>query len=91
MAHTNTVFSQLLHMVPRHEFKRLANTHHVGQQLRKITRWEQFVSLIMAQFSGRQSLRDIEANMSAQQRSHYHLGCQRVAKSLLARYAGSCV
>lgn len=85
MAHTNTVFSQLLRLVPRHEFERLANGHHVGQRLRKITRWDQFVSLIMAQFSGRQSLRDIEANMNAQHRGHYHLGCRRIAKSSLAR------
>lgn len=85
MAHSNTVFSQLLRLVSRHEFERLANTHHVGQRLRKITRWDQLVSLIMAQFSGRQSLRDIEANMNAQRRSHYHLGCRRVAKSSLAR------
>jgi hypothetical protein len=57
----------------------------VGQRLRKISRWDQFVSLLMAQLSGRQSLRDIEANLNAQYRSHYHLGCRRVAKSTLAR------
>jgi hypothetical protein len=57
----------------------------VGQRLRKISRWDQFVSLLMAQLSGRQSLRDIEANLNAQYRSHYHLGSRRVAKSTLAR------
>ena len=85
MAHANTVFSQLLRLVSRHEFQSLAKQHHQGQALRKINRWDQFVSLIMAQLSGRQSLRDIEANMNAQSASQYHLGVRRIAKSSLAR------
>jgi len=85
MAHASTVFSQLLRLVSRHEFQSLANQHHQGQALRKISRWDQFVSLIMAQLSGRQSLRDIEANMNAQSASQYHLGVRRIAKSSLAR------
>lgn len=85
MAHANTVFSQLLRLVSRHEFQSLAKQHHHGQALRKISRWDQFVSLIMAQLSGRQSLRDIEANMNAQRDSRYHLGVRRIAKSSLAR------
>ncbi len=85
MSHTNTIFSQLLKLVPRHEFESLANKHHSGQKLRKISRWDQFLSLLMAQLSGRQSLRDIESNMNAQHRNHYHLGCREIAKSSLAR------
>ncbi len=85
MAHANTVFAQLLRLVSRHEFQSLANRHHRGQALRKISRWDQFVSLMMAQLSGRQSLRDIEANMNAQSGSRYHLGVRRIAKSSLAR------
>lgn len=85
MAHANTVFSQLLKLVSRHEFQSLAKQHHQGQALRRISRWDQFVSLIMAQLSGRQSLRDIEANVNAQSANQYHLGVRRIAKSSLAR------
>jgi hypothetical protein len=85
MAHANTVFSQLLRLVSRHEFQRLANQHHIGQALRKISRWDQFVALLMAQLSGRQSLRDIEANMNAQSTGQYHLGVRRIARTSLAR------
>ena len=35
--------------------------------------------------NGRQSLRDIESCLSAQQHLHYHLGTQAVSKSALAR------
>jgi putative transposase len=85
MSYHNTVLAQLLKFVPRHEFDGLAKAHHVGQRLRKTSRWDQFVSLLMAQLSGRQGLRDIEANLNAQFRSHYHLGCRRVSTSTLAR------
>ncbi len=64
MAHHNTVFAQLLKFLPRHEFETLANQHHEGQRLRKMTRWSQFVALAMAQLSGRASLRDIVSNLS---------------------------
>lgn len=85
MAHNNTVLSQVLKLVPRHEFQNLAKQHHEGQSLRRISRWSQFVCLLMAQLSGRQSLRDIEANMNAHPGNHYHLGVRRIAKSSLAR------
>ena len=85
MAHANTIFSQLLKLLPRHEFQKLARCHHVGQRLRKVSRWDQFTALTMAQLSGRQSLRDIEANLKIQRASQYHLGCRPIAKSSLAR------
>lgn len=51
MAHHNTVFSQILKLVPRHEFESLAQEHHEGRKLRKMTRWSQFVSLGLAQLA----------------------------------------
>ena len=85
MAHNNTVFSQLLNLVPRHEFESLANKHHEGRKLRKITRWSQFVSMSLAQLSGRSSLRDVVSNISAQTKKLYHLGITKICRSTLAR------
>ena len=65
MAHCNTILPQLLKMVGRHEFEKIASTHHQGQRLRKTSRWPQFVALAFGQLSGRQSLRDIESNLQA--------------------------
>ena len=42
MAHHNTIFSQLMKLVPRHEFEALARKHHHGAKLRKMNRWTQF-------------------------------------------------
>lgn len=85
MSHSNTALHQLLKPVIRHEFDGLAAKHHTGQKLRSVTRWDQFVGLFMSQLSGRQSLRDIQSNLEAQQHKLYHLGAKPIAKSTLAR------
>ncbi len=85
MSHSNTAFHQLLKPISRHEFERLASEHHSGQKLRSATRWDQFTAMSMAQLSGKQSLRDIESNLLAQQDKLYHLGAKPLARSTLAR------
>ncbi len=85
MAHCNTILGQILKLVPRHEFEPLANQHHTGRAFRTTSRWSQFTSLVMAQLSGRSSLRDIVANFSAQAHRLYHLGCGSMSKSNLSR------
>lgn len=85
MAHCNTILGQILKLVPRHEFESLANKHHSGRSFRSTSRWSQFTCLVMAQISGRSSLRDIVANFSAQSHRLYHLGCRTTSKSNLSR------
>ena len=85
MAHTNTMLAQLLKLVSRHEFEVLANRHHEGQRLRKISRWGQFVALLVGQLSGRSSLRDIIDNVRVQKHKMYHCGVGQVSRSSLAR------
>ena len=50
MAHRNTVFGQLLTLLPRPQR---------GQRLRVMSRWAQFVALGLGQLASRQSLRDM--------------------------------
>ncbi len=85
MAHHNTVFSQLLKFIPRHEFETLANRHHSGRSFRTASRWSQFVTMAMAQLAGRNSLRDIVDNISAQAHRLYHLGSAKLSRSNLSR------
>ena len=85
MAHCNTILSQILKLVPRHEFEILANQHHSGRSFRTASRWSQFVVLMMAQMAGRSSLRDIVENISAQAHRLYHLGSAKLSKSNLSR------
>ena len=85
MAHCNTIFSQILKLVPRHEFETLAKRHHSGRSFRTASRWSQFVTLAMAQLAGRISLRDIVENVSAQAHRLYHLGSAKLTRSNLSR------
>lgn len=85
MAHNNTVFSQLLKLVSRHEFESLAKQHHCGRSFRTASRWSQFVTMMMAQLAGRNSLRDIVENTSAQAHRLYHLGSTKLSRSNLSR------
>jgi putative transposase len=85
LAHHNTVFAQILKYVPRHEFETLANQHHSGRRFRKASRWSQFVAMSMAQLSGRTSLGDVVANLSAQAHRLYHLGSTLLSCSNLSR------
>ena len=85
MAHNNTVFAQVLKLVPRHEFETLARKHKSGRMARSMTRWGQFVAMGMAQLTGRCSLRDIVSNLAVQSCKLYHLGVDLVTRSSLAR------
>ena len=85
MAHYNTILSQILRFVPRHEFESLANRHHSGRAFRTATRWSQFVTMAMAQFSGRISLRDIVDSEGTQAHRLYHLGSAKLTRSNLSR------
>lgn len=85
MSHCNTVLNQVLKIVPRHEFETLAKQHHSGRAFRTASRWSQFVSLSMAQLTGRSSLRDVIENMSAQAHRLYHLGSARLTRFNLSR------
>lgn len=85
MAHNNTVFAQLLKLISRHEFESVAKKHHTGRTFRTASRWSQFVAMMMGQLSGRNSLRDIIDNLSAQAHRVYHLGSRKLSRSSLPR------
>ena len=85
MAHCNTILAQILRIVPRHEFEVLANQHHSGRSFRKASRWSQFTCLVVAQLTGRCSLRDIVDCVSSQVHRLYHLGSSKLSRSNFSR------
>lgn len=85
MAFHNTVLSQLLKMLPRHEFEKLANARDGRRRSDALSRWSQFVALSVGHLGGRSSLRDIEATFHTQPQQRYHLGSQGVSRSALGR------
>ena len=85
MAYHTTTLSQILKLVPRLEFERLANRYDGQRRSDALSRWSQFVALSIGQLAGRTSLRDIEATLRSKVRHFYHLGMQSVSKSALGR------
>ena len=60
MTHVNTIFSQLLQLVDRHDFRRIEKEgYQPVPKYRTLGRWEQFVVMMSAQIATRCGLRDI--------------------------------
>ncbi len=84
MAHCNTIFHQMLKLIPRHHFAKLEGEHSTGRKARSFTRWSQLVHLLSMQLTARVSLRDGVSSLKARIRCLYHLGVKPVARSTFA-------
>jgi hypothetical protein len=82
--HQNSVFHDLLKLVPWGEFDRLVNAHGSDARVRRLTTKSQLIALLYAQFSGASSLREIEAGLSSHAPRLYHLGAAPARRSTLA-------
>ena len=74
MSHYNTIMSQMLVFFPRHHFENLALRYENNRYVKIFTAWKQFMTLVYAQISGKDSLREIEHGLAAQSSKLYHLG-----------------
>lgn len=84
MAHANTIFHQVLSLIPRHEFEVLAREHSTGRRSRVFSRWNQFACLLFIHLAGRRSMRDGIRSLGANIGRLYHLGLRVVARSTFA-------
>src|ERR1700690_249634 len=74
MAYLNTILSQLLVHVPRHDFQSLVTQHKADRYVKRFTSWNQLVTLLYAQAGDKKSLRDIQNGLTAHAPQLYHLG-----------------
>jgi len=80
-----TVFSQVVDFVPRHTFRRRVQRYRGDYGVRRFTCWQQFLAMLFAQLTYRESLRDIEACLAAAPERLYHMGFTGpVSRSTLA-------
>ena len=84
MGHANTVFTDVLKLVPWNAFEQLVKTHGTDDLVRSFTTKHQFVALLFAQLSGAHSLRDIHTSMSSHRARLYHAGAVVPPRSTLA-------
>ena len=80
-----TVFSQVLSFLSHNKFRQCANRYDGNYRTRSFTCYDQFVCMIFAQLTYRESLRDIQCCLRAVRQKLYHMGIRgKVSKSTLA-------
>lgn len=68
------VFAQVMEFVPWHTFRRLVTKYRGDFNVRTFRCLDQFLCMVFAQLTYRESLRDIEACLCAQPAKLYHFG-----------------
>ncbi len=80
-----TVFSQIMDMAPRYEFRKCVARYGGDHRVKTFSCWNQFLCLAFAQLTHRLSLRDIVFSLNAMQGRLYHMGFRgNIARSTLA-------
>ena len=80
-----SIFAQLMDFLPSKSFQRCVKRYQGDHKLKTFSCWDQFLCMTFAQLTYRESLRDIEACLRAQQTKLYHLGIRgKVSRNTLA-------
>lgn len=80
-----TVFAQIMEFLPQWDFRNCVARYRGDYRKPKFSCMDQFLCMAFAQLTYRESLRDIEVCLRANQNKLYHMGIRsRIAKSTLA-------
>ena len=80
-----SIFSQLTDFLPWTRFQECVARYQGDYKLKSFSCWDQFLCMAFAQLTYRESLRDIEACLRANQTKLYHMGIRgRVSRNTLA-------
>ncbi len=80
-----SLFSQLIDHLSLHEFRKCVARYDGNHRVRTFSCWDQFLSMLFAQLTYRESLRDIVACLRSQQPGLYHVGIRgTISRSTLA-------
>ena len=85
MSEPRTVLAQILSLVPRREFEKLAREHGAEKRIRSFPCWAQLGCLVYAQLSRQTSLRDLVIALETKRPLLYHcFGATAVRRTTLA-------
>lgn len=85
MNHGKFVLSQLMEFVSAYQFNKCVERYHGHYRTRKLSCYDQFLSMTFGQLTHRESLRDIVNCLGSQKESLYHLGfSSEIYRSTLA-------
>jgi hypothetical protein len=85
MNHGRALFSQMIDHLSLHEFRKCVARYNGNHRVRTFSCWDQFLCMAFAQFTFRESLRDIVSCLRSTGSGLYHLGIRgNVSRSTLA-------
>lgn len=84
MRHQNTVFHDLLKLVPWHRLERIVAHWDADKLARKLNSKRHFMALLFGQLSGAASLREMVLGMASHEMRLYHLGAAPVRRSTVS-------
>jgi hypothetical protein len=85
MENGRTIFAQLTDFLPQHEFRVWVERYGGNHKIKSFTCWDQYLCMVFAQLTYRESLRDIEACLRVSGRKLYHMGIRgKVSRNTLA-------
>ena len=74
----------LLKLFPRYEFEKLEKKYNGNYYTNYFYGWQQLITLLFAQASGKDSLGDIETSLSVHYSKWYHIGLKGIKRSTLS-------
>ena len=79
------VFSQLIEFLPQYEFRKCVERYKGNYYVKSFSCWNQFLCMVFAQLTYRESLRDIESCLRSLKNKLYHMGIRgNISRSTLA-------
>lgn len=82
----STVFAQFMSLIPRRQFNNCVARYNGNYRVRNLTCYDQFLVMCMAQYANKNSLRDIEASLTAISHKLYMSGISyAVPRNTLAK------
>jgi len=86
MYNPTTILHKTLEILPRYEFEALVKQYKADKYCKSFTKWNQFVTMLVAQAKGWNSLREIETGFKVHNQKLYHWGFKtNPSKSTLSR------
>lgn len=89
MNRTSSLFSQILSIIDRALFHRLALKHGSDKASKGFKSWDQFVAMLFCQLAQAKSLREIEGGLRCCEGKLSHLGVHAAAKRSTLSYANA--
>lgn len=87
MNQVSSIFSQILHLIPRLAFEARVREHKAERHARGFSSWTQFIAMLFCQLGHAQSLREITGGLAACEGKLRHLGVREAPKRSTLSYA----